>query len=72
MIVLSFTVLSLLTTRNTYMSPGGGILFSNPLPQQTIGRRPSATGFDPQTLQPVENRYTDYAIPIHDRKNSRI
>jgi hypothetical protein len=22
-------------------------------------------GFDPRTVQPVESRYTDYAIPVH-------
>jgi hypothetical protein len=27
-------------------------------------------GFDPQTVQPLASRYTDYAIPAHDEHRS--
>jgi len=28
-------------------------------------------GFDPRTVQPVANRYTDYAIPAHHKEHYR-
>jgi hypothetical protein len=27
-------------------------------------------GFDPQTVQPIASRYTDYAIPAHEKTNT--
>ena len=29
------------------------------------GKFPLPTGFDPRTVQPVESRYTDYIVPVH-------
>ena len=29
------------------------------------GKSRPPPGFDPQTVQPVASRYTDYAIPVH-------
>ena len=40
-------------------------------PQGWFGwvQKPSSPpGFDPWTVQPFENRYTDYAIPAHKKK----
>ena len=32
---------------------------------ERVGKSPSLTGFDPRTVQPLANRYTDRAIPAH-------
>jgi hypothetical protein len=29
------------------------------------GKISSPSGFDPRTIQPISNRYIDYAIPVH-------
>jgi hypothetical protein len=33
-----------------------------------VGKILSSPGFDPQTVQPVTSRYTDWAIPAHGKE----
>jgi hypothetical protein len=36
--------------------------------QDGCGKSPSPLGFDPRTVQPAANRYTDLAMPTHQNR----